>query len=435
MIVKRVNGKLMIIEKQYWTLMVLLCGVLVAGLVGMSMMSTADARHVDADGNPTNEPHCYTSSCEKRFGDNDGGDPEDSPTSEYEALQEQKETKMDAINEEIKRVKQEIKDVEAEIEKLETDIPELRVKLLEQNNTERLAGNEHKGMQSTLKAMKKEYRSAYESAETTEEIDAAKQLKVEYLEFEHEYNMAIANENKEHAKTVDLEDELDEKEDELDEAREKLIELEEEFDELKLDMFKAGRNDQFVSIRLSGTCEMLIASGHPHKCPTYQELVPMFDNTDARISGDFVWDEKANDLNREKPRMQNYELYYEQVPNWLVITVDPDARMMVKGSMIEIQPNRVHFTCTPNAGICQLPENWDKNERYIQYDIHINKYCTHAIVSPNMDSITTAVNQMIEGCADGEDEWRKLITIPIFDDIRIYNHGWINDFLRSVGVE
>ena len=42
---------------------------------------------------------------------------------------------------------------------------------------------------------------------------------------------------------------------------------------------------------------------------------------------------------------------------------------------------------------------------------------------------------MIEGCADGEDEWRKLITIPIFDDIRIYNHGWINDFLRSVGVE
>ena len=48
------------------------------------------------------------------------------------------------------------------------------------------------------KKMKKAYREAYDAAETIEEIDAAKQLKVDYINFEHEYAKALADENKEH---------------------------------------------------------------------------------------------------------------------------------------------------------------------------------------------------------------------------------------------
>ena len=394
----------------------------------------ADARHEDKDGNPTGAPHCYTQSCEKRFGNND---PEDNPTNEYENIHNQREAAMDAVNEEMKRVKIEIKETKEVIKKLEDELPELRLKLLEQEDIERLAGNEHKGMVSDLKKMKKEYRLAYDAATTTDEMDAAKLLKEEYLEFERQYNIKIANENSQSAKTIGQKEVIEEKEEALDEARELLIELEEEFEDLKHQMYMAGRNDQFISIRLSGTCETLIKMDYPTNCPTYAELVPIFDNTDPRISGAFVWDEELNDLSRERPKMQNYELYYEQVPSWVVITVDPDTRMMKKSSVIEIAPNQVRFTCGSNDSYaCDVAPDFDNNVRYIMYDIHIDKKCSHALVSPDVNLINEAVNHFLESCDDGGDEnWRKLITLPIYGDVRVYNHGWINDFLKSVGVE
>ena len=403
--------------------------VIAVGMVIAIAVVEVDARHEDSP----NEPHCYTSSCEKRFGSGGDDDPEDQPSSEYELVQEQKETRMDAINEEMKRVIKEKEDAEAIVISLEDLLPDLRVQLLEQENIENLAGHAHAGMENTLKAMKKEYRAAYDDADTIAEIDAAKQLKVDYINFEHEYAVAMADENKEHEKTVALEENIEEKEDELDEARELIIELKDELDQLRMDMFKAGRNDQFISIRLGGTCEMLIKSGHPHNCPTYRELVPMFDNTEERFSGGF--EDLGYDLNRLPTKMKNYELYYEQVPSWLVITVDPDNRMMQKSSTIVVAPSRVHWTCTESDSACNIPVDWDKNEVYVQYDIHINKYCTKAMVSPDIEMITEAVNQFIDRCAQPQDEWRKIISLPIYGDFKIYNHGWISEFLRSAGIE
>ena len=340
---------------------------------------------------------------------------------------------MDAINDEMKRVIKEKEDANKEIEKLELEIPKLQLDLLAQKEIERLAGNEHMGMSQTLKQMKKEYRDAYDSAETIEEIDAAKQLKVEYIAYENKHSAAIAKENKEHQKTLELEDKIEEKENSLDEQRELVIELDEELDQLRMDMYKAKRNDQFIAIRLSGTCEMLIKNEYPHNCPTYRELVPMFDNTDPRFSGDF--EDLGYDLNRERPQMDNYWRYYEQVPSWVVITVDPDAHMMNKAALIEIQPNRVHWTCTEKDSACNEPADWDKNEVYVQYDIHIDKYCARAMVSPDMESITTAVNQFLEACSEPEDNWRKLISLPMYGDLRVYNVPWITDVLRAAGVE
>ena len=182
MITKRVNGKLMIVEKYFW---VIFFSTVAVGMLATIAIVEADARHEESGGT---EPHCYTSSCEKRFGSNDGSDPEDTPSSEYEMVQEQRETAMDAINDEMKRVIKEKEEQEALVLSLEDLIPELKLQLLEQENIENLAGNTHKGMDKILKQMKKAYREAYDSAETIEEIDAAKQLKVDYINFEHEYS-------------------------------------------------------------------------------------------------------------------------------------------------------------------------------------------------------------------------------------------------------
>jgi len=427
-LLKRVNGRMMVIERHFYAVFFILIavGMTVAVVTIEVILPEADARSDD-------EPQCYSSSCEKRFGSEDKDDPENNPSSEYELVQEQRETEMDRINEEMKRVIKEKADEEAKVLKLEELLPEMRVQLLDQENVENLAGNAHFGMEQELKKMKKAYREAYDSAETIEEIDAAKQLKVDYINFEHDYATLMAEENKQHDKTILLEEQIEEKEDELDEAREKIIELKEELEQLRMDMFKAGRNDQFISIRLGGTCQQLIESGHPNNCPTYRELVPLFDNTEERFSGGF--EDLGYDLNRLPSKMKNYELYYEQVPSWLVITVDPDARMMQKSSTIVIAPSRVHWTCTEADSACNIPIDWDKNEVYVQYDIHINKYCTKAMVSPDIEMITEAVNQFIDRCAQPQDEWRKIISLPIYGDFKIYNHGWIADFLKAAGVE
>ena len=426
----------MVIERHFYAVFFILiaAGMTVAIVTVEVILPDAEARHEESDGA---EPHCYSSNCEKRFGSNEGNDnndnPTDNPSTEYEMVQEQKETEMDRINDEMKRVIKEKELEEVKIAKLELEIPALKVQLLNQEAAEDEAGNAHFNMDRTLKEMKKAYRLAYDSAETIAEIDAAKQLKVDYINFDHEYSVLKTAENEEHDKTVALEEKITAKEDELDEARELVIELKEQLEQLRMDMFKAGRNDQFISIRLGGTCEMLIKNQSPTHCPTYRELVPLFDNTEARFSGHF--EDLGYDLNRVPSKMKNYELYYEQVPSWLVITVDPDNRMMQKSSTIVIAPNRVHWTCTESDSACNIPPDWDKNEVFVQYDIHINKYCTKAMVSPDIDVITEAVNQFIDQCAQPQDEWLKIITLPIYGDFKIYNHGWIADFLKAAGVE
>ena len=422
MLLKRVNGKLMMIERHFYVFF------FIAIAVGMLITIAI----VEADARSEDEPTCYSASC-KRAMEEANNDPDEKPTTEYEAQQHAIETKMDAINDEMKKVIQQRDDAEKEIEKLEIEIPKLKLELLAQEIEERRAGHEHMGMVSILKQMKKDYRAAYDAAETIDEIDAAKQLKVEYIEYENKYNQALATENKEHDKTIVLEEKIEEKENELDEKRELIIELEEQLDQLRLDMFKAKRSDQFIAIRLSGTCEMLIEREYPNNCPTYRELVTMFDNTDPRFSGGV--EELGYDLNRERPQMDNYWRYYEQIPSWVVITVDPDAHMASKAALIEIAPNRVHWTCTEKDSACNVPVDWDKQEVYVQYDIHIDKYCARALVSPDMESITTAVNQFLEACSEPEDMWRKLINLPIYGDLRSYNVPWINDVLRNAGIE
>jgi hypothetical protein len=57
------------------------------------------------------------------------------------------------------------------------------------------------------------------------------------------------------------------------------------------------------------------------------------------------------------------------------------------------------------------------------------------MVSPDIEMITEAVNQFIESCAQPQDDWRKIITLPLYGDFKIYNHGWIADFLKAAGVE
>jgi len=387
----------------------------------------------DADARSEDEPKCYSPACKQKYNE----EKEVSGTgTDVEKNIAEREMEMDMINDEIKKVKIEIKRLEDLIEKLGDEIPEMELKLLELEENERLDGNKVSGLWHELKQMKKDYRNAYDTAEGTDEMDAAKELKELYIEKEVEYNNAIKSEDQSNIAIDEQKEKISDTEDELDTATEELVDAKDLFEQLKIEMYKAKRNDQFIAIRLSSTCETLIKmsyeDGYPTNCPTYRELKATFDNTDERFSGG--WIDVGHDLERQKPHMENYWRYYEQIPNWTIITVDPDAQMMQRAAVIEIAPNQVRWICTDNDILCEKPPDFDHNEMYIQYDIHIDKYCAHALVSPDMTVINTAVNQFLTQCDDGDD-WRKVISLPIYDNLRVYNSGWMTDLLRSLGVE
>ena len=275
-------------------------------------------------------------------------------------------------------------------------------------------------MEYKLKQLKNEYRSAYDDADTSEELTAAKEAKQVYLDYKAEYERELGISQKENNHVDSYYTEYDDAQDDLEIMLDELDELNTQFDELRIEMFKAKTSDQFVSIRLSQTCLTLIKSGHPTDCPTYRELKEKFDNTDPRFSGGFV--DYGYDIRRDNPTIKNYWNYYEQIPNWKIITVDPDAKMMQKGMLIEIAP--IDVVGKPHI---ETGTNFEKNEIYMEYDILINKECSHATVSPDIEIIGQAISQFINDC---KDPLNKVGTVPIYGDFRSLNPGWLNSIIQ-----
>ena len=65
-LLKKVNGRTMVIERHFYAIFFILIavGMTVAIVTIEVILPEADARHEESGGT---EPHCYTSACEKRF--------------------------------------------------------------------------------------------------------------------------------------------------------------------------------------------------------------------------------------------------------------------------------------------------------------------------------------------------------------------------------
>ena len=381
----------------------------------------------EAEARGEDEPVCYSPACKKKYAEEaeQGG----SGTSEYEVKMNQIENLMDDINERTKVVIAKIKEKETEVNKQKILVPELKEKWLDQKKDTQGNDGEIKGLEYKLKKMKKEYRDAYDTAETSEEITEAKRLKSEYNTFLIEFENALEESQKEIDSVGTYESDYEEAREALEVMVEELRELRDEFQDLRIEMFKAKTSDQFINIRLSGTCLVLIENGYPTNCPTYVELKAAFDNTDPNFSGGFSPSESGNDIRRDKSPMQNYWNYYQQLPNWKIITVDPDAYMMTKGMLIEITAHHLKLKPDPETGI-----DFDKNEIYVQHGMSINKTCSHATVSPDMELISLAVKQFFDRCNNPEDDWKKIEVRPIYDVLTLdksYNPLWLNKVLHG----
>ena len=169
------------------------------------------------------------------------------------------------------------------------------------------------------------------------------------------------------------------------------------------------------------------------KCLTTRDLMHL-DTTDQKISGAFV--DMGYDMVRQKSPYQEYWKYYEQIPNWKVITVAPaDGTIYNKATVITVSPHTVHYLKPPGAKdptSIQGSFNMLENERYEWYDIYIDRYCENVMVSPDIAIVEIALQQVMKDCKDPYESYIPKKTFKIWKDWTKPLPTWMDNMLDSV---
>ena len=357
----------------------------------------------DAEARGEDEPRCYT--CK------DEG---------------QKKTESEDANEEVVEAKKELEKIKDNIRDYEKKLGEIEIKLQKLRLDINILKGEVEDLEDSVKEMKRQVRHAYDAVITKEDTVAADELSKKYQD--------------EKEKLEKKEKDLFKKEKERDDNKVLLEEYEEKLridelylpvvldrvDDAKVDANKVWRHGQFISIVLSETCNTLIREDMneakvavvdetgwvydeeiTNRCPTNKQLVEAFDNTIPMVSGE--WVERDNDIHREPSQYKDYWKYYKQMPDWQIITVEPDWQMYHRSAIIEIQSRS--FTFTDNIGSDNKTPSYTPGAYFpngtivaptktLHKDISISQHCRHIMVAPDMELITEALNYLMSDCED-----------------------------------
>ena len=152
-----------------------------------------------------------------------------------------------------------------------------------------------------------------------------------------------------------------------------------------------------VSLSLSKNCQIMIKYGLDTVCPTYRELVELFDTTNPTASGHFV--DMGYDVKRVGI-MDRHWKFYETEDNYDLIMVDPDAPFQNKSISIEIQSNT--FTTLSVIG-SDNSRNFNQGSYTTWENFKQTDNCKKIIVAPDIELITQAVEYAKNNC-NGEVE-------------------------------
>ena len=194
----------------------------------------------------------------------------------------------------------------------------------------------------------------------------------------------------------DLETKEDELTHELDTAKVLLERMEGDYEKIE----KANSNpDRYtnVSISLSKNCQIMIKYGLDTVCPTYRELVELFDTTNPTASGHF--EDLGYDITRVGI-MDRHWKFYETEDNYDLVMVDPDAPFQNKSISIEIQSNT--FTTLSVIGN-DNSRNFNQGSYTTWENFKQSDNCKKIIVAPDIELITQAVEYAKNNC-NGEVE-------------------------------
>ena len=149
----------------------------------------------------------------------------------------------------------------------------------------------------------------------------------------------------------------------------------------------------------------LLNEGYNSTCPDYSDLLEL-DNSDRKISGDFVKNENGVTL-REKPNLKNSWRIYDHSTEWLVF-IDAPAGYSERMKTITIHPNFDTYTLTKD----NIVENYT---RIIYHDRFVNDECTHAIINADKWQLLIAdtIFFMRENCNPIKTSFNHIELIPI----------------------
>jgi len=196
-------------------------------------------------------------------------------------------------------------------------------------------------------------------------------------------------------------------------------------------------DNKFVNIILSKTCLQMINNDIPTQCPTYTELHELFDNTIPRVSGEFI--ETEFDIKRVPSKYDDYWMYYKALPEWKILTVDPDINIMNRGINITILPNSFDYLEKSKSQSKTDSIDTDTSERYVWHDVYYDTYCSEVSVAPDTQLITDIINNIWDKCdTTVEPEVFNLELYPLIPWIDSPFHQytvWLNDVLEKCKTE
>ena len=172
----------------------------------------------------------------------------------------------------------------------------------------------------------------------------------------------------------------------------------------KIKLSLINREYQFINIKLSKTCEMLIKNQLPTKCPTYREMVPEFDNTLPKISGEFL--ELGYDIRRLPSPLTNHWELYKQLTKTNVVSVDPDSSLHSRGINITITAK--DFLVLEKTGSIDKSSSFDSEtlEQTVWKNIYVSKQCDRVTVGPDMDTIKDVILHVLNKCSTDLSEYK-----------------------------
>jgi hypothetical protein len=162
-----------------------------------------------------------------------------------------------------------------------------------------------------------------------------------------------------------------------------------------LEKIKPRVPNNWISITLSKTCQQLINANMSTNCPSYSQVVDVYDNTIPNISGDFIPTEF--DVKREHPPIKESWKYYNlMMKGEKIIAVDPDAEFMQRSTIVEIQSN--DFTTHSLFGSHVV--SFVNGTIPIYKNIKISDSCDTILTAPDFESVAYAVQVAKSGCMD-----------------------------------
>ncbi len=168
-----------------------------------------------------------------------------------------------------------------------------------------------------------------------------------------------------------------------------------EHDLKQLNKIKPRAPNNWISITLSKTCQQLINANMSTNCPSYSQVVDVYDNTIPNISGDFIPTEF--DVKRENPPIKESWKYYNlMMKGEKIIAVDPDADFMIRSTVVEIQSN--DFVTHSLFGSHVDP--FVNGTIPVYKNIKISDSCDTILTAPDFESVAFAVEVAKSGCMD-----------------------------------